>query len=126
MKEELKSHLLNISRFRTYFLRGHSNWFAYVMSFLNFVTISFYLLIENMTIVPESFRFRHYVILFFVVYLPLASIVGYLDMTRGTYRVEQKMAKELSPIWNEVFSKLDLLESKQGDIMDEIKKSVNS
>lgn len=117
MKEELKSPLLNISRLRTYFLRGHSNWFAYVMSFLNFVTISFYLVIENMTIVSESFRFRHYVILFFIVYLPLAIVVGYLDMTRGTYRVEQKMVKELSPLWKEVFDKLDSLQTTQSEII---------
>ncbi|OLS28452.1 MAG: hypothetical protein HeimC2_06710 [Candidatus Heimdallarchaeota archaeon LC_2] len=120
VKKELKSQLLNISRLRTYFLRGHSNWFAYVMSLLNFVTISFYLLIENLTIVSDNFKFRHYVLLFVVVYLPLAIIVGYFDMTRGTYRVEQKMAKELSPLWKEVFEKLDALGMKQNEIIDSI------
>lgn len=120
VKKELKSQLLKISRLRIYFLRGHSNWFAYVMSLLNFVTISFYLLIENLTIVSDNFKFRHYVLLFVVVYLPLAIIVGYFDMTRGTYRVEQKMAKELSPLWKEVFEKLDALGMKQNEIIDSI------
>ena len=121
MKTRLKSQFLNISRLRTYFLRGHSHWFAYVMSLLNFVTISFYLLIDNLTIVPDNFKFRQYLLLFFIVYLPLAITVGYFDMTRGTYRVEQKMAKELSPIWKEVFEKLDSLGLKQNEIVKALK-----
>ena len=113
MKTEIRSQLWTLSRLRTYFLRGHSNWFAYGMSFLNFITISFYLLIENLTSVPDDFRFRHYALLFFTIYIPLAIVVGYIDMKKGTYRVEQKMARELSPIWNEVFEKLENLSSTQ-------------
>lgn len=116
MKSEIRTQLWTLSRLRTYFLRGHSNWFAYGMSFLNFITISFYLLIENLTIVPNSFRFRDYALLFFMTYIPLAIIVGYVDMKKGTYRVEQKMAMEMSPIWTEVFEKLESLTTNQSSL----------
>lgn len=117
MKSEIRTHLWTLSRLRTYFLRGHSNWFAYGMSFLNFITISFYLLIENLTIVPDSFRFRDYALLFFMTYIPLAIIVGYADMKKGTYRVEQRMAMEMSPIWTEVFEKLETLNTNQSSLL---------
>jgi hypothetical protein len=94
------------------------------MGLLNFVTISFYLLIENLTVVPDAFRFRHYLILFLVIYIPLASIVGYFDMRKGTYRVEQQMAKELSPIWKEVFERLDKLKRDQDEIINKLNSKV--
>ena len=125
MKTEIRSQLWTLSRLRTYFLRGHSNWFAYGMSFLNFITISFYLLIENLTSVPDDFRFRHDALLFFAIYIPLAIVVGYIDMKKGTYRVEQKMAKELSPIWNEVFEKLENLNSTQVSLLKLIEEMKN-
>ncbi len=107
-----------LSKWRTFFLRGHGNWFAYVMSMLNFVTISFYLLIENLTIIPEEWkRFRYYVVLFLLVYLPLATIVGYLDMKRGPYRVEQRLAREMSPLWQEVFRELEEIKEREKQIL---------
>lgn len=121
MKNEIRTQLWTLSRLRTYFLRGHSNWFAYGMSFLNFITISFYLLIENLTMVPDSFRFRDYALLFFITYIPLAIIVGFVDMKKGTYRVEQKMAMEMSPIWTEVFDKLETLNTNQSSLLQQIK-----
>lgn len=122
MNKRMSNFLWQISTLRTYFLRGHSNWFAYIMSFLNFITISFYLIIENLTIVPDSFKFRHYILLFFIVYTPLSITVGYLDMKKGTYRVEQKLARKLSPIWTDVFKQLDQLNENQKQILELVKK----
>ncbi|MCY3414109.1 MAG: hypothetical protein INQ03_20865 [Candidatus Heimdallarchaeota archaeon] len=117
----MKKILLKLSILRTYFIRGHSNWFAYVISLVNFVTISFYLLIENLTIVPPSLKFRHYLILFALIYAPLAIIVGFVDMKKGTYRVEQNMAKNLSPLWNDVFTRLERLDKQQKEILKLLK-----
>ena len=41
-------------------------------------------------------------------------------MKKGTYRVEQRMAKNLSPIWVEVFEKLDNLDTQQKEIMSKL------
>jgi hypothetical protein len=90
---------------------------------LNFITISFYLLIENLTVIPDSFRLRHYILLFVVFYVPLAIIVGYFDLQKGIFCVEQKIAKELSPIWNEVFERLDEIKKDQLDILHRMDKN---
>ena len=113
-----KSTLYKVSEARTYFLRGHGNWLVYPMSIINFISVSFYLLIDNLTIIPDEFKLlRYYVLAFLVTYIPAAIIIGYFDMNRGTYRVEQKMAKELSPLWKEVFDNFNKLEAQQEKIL---------
>ncbi len=93
---------------------------------INFVTISFYLLIENLTIIPEEWkRFRYYAVLFLLVYVPLATIVGYLDMKQGPYRVEQRLAREMSPLWQEVFKELDEIKEVQAQVLALISKLEN-
>ena len=114
-----KNILYKLSEARTYFIRGHGNWLAYPISMLNFISISFYLLIDNLTIIPEEFKLlRYYLLLFVFTYIPGAIIIGYLDMKRGTYRVEQRMAKELSPLWNEVFDRLNRIEENQEKLIN--------
>ncbi|MHA2170748.1 MAG: hypothetical protein ACXAB7_12710 [Candidatus Kariarchaeaceae archaeon] len=114
--------LWKLSTLRTYFLRAHNNWFAYAFSLLNFITISFYLLIENLTVIPDSFRLRHYILLFVLIYTPLAILVGFLDLRKGTFRVEQKLARELSPIWIDVFDHLNEIRNSQKEILQLIEK----
>jgi hypothetical protein len=78
-------------------------------------------LIDNLTIIPEELKLlRYYIFIFVFTYIPGAIILGYWDMNRGTYRVEQKMAKELSPIWKEVFERLDKIEERQERILQAI------
>lgn len=116
-----RSLLYRLSEARTYFLRGHGNWLVYPISIINFISITFYLLIDNLTIIPEELKLlRYYIFIFVFTYIPGAIILGYWDMNRGTYRVEQKMAKELSPIWKEVFERLDKIEERQERILQAI------
>ena len=117
MTINFRSVLWKLSTLRLYFLRAHNNWFAYAFSLLNFITISFYLLIENLTVIPDSFRLRHYILLFVLIYTPLAISVGFLDLRKGTFRVEQKLAKELSPIWIDVFDQLNEIRNSQKEIL---------
>jgi hypothetical protein len=115
------SILYKLSEARTYFIRGHGQWLTYPISIINFISISFYLLIDNLTIIPEELKLlRYWIILFISTYFPLAIIIGYFDMKKGTYRVEQRMAKNLSPIWVEVFEKLDNLDNQQKEIMSKL------
>jgi hypothetical protein len=57
-------------------------------------------------------------IIFGFIYFPVAVIVGWLDFRKGTYRAEQQLTKEISPIWKEVFSKLERLEQ-QNKVLQE-------
>jgi len=117
----IRTILYRLSEGRTYFIRGHSNWLAYPISMLNFISISFYLLIDNLSIIPDEFKLlRYYVILFIFTYIPGAVLIGYFDMNKGAYRVEQRMAKELSPIWKDVFNQFEEIQNNQKEIMSRL------
>jgi hypothetical protein len=52
----------------------------------------------------------------------LAILVGFLDLRKGTFRVEQKLARELSPIWIDVFDHLNEIRNSQKEILQLIEK----
>ncbi|MHA2239174.1 MAG: hypothetical protein ACXAB2_12505, partial [Candidatus Hodarchaeales archaeon] len=70
---------------RQYFLRGHSSWFALGFSLINFTLIFYNLLFVNLYFIPEIFKsFSIFFIIFACLYLPTASLLGYLDFKKGT------------------------------------------
>ena len=94
-----------ISRYKQYFLRGHAGWFALTFSLIQFTVIVYELVLRNLFFLQDTplNRYSFFLIGFVIIYLPVATIVGFLDFRRGTYRAEQELSKELSPIWREVF-----------------------
>ena len=71
-----------------------------------------------MDFIPNEYKsYFLFVLVFGLIYLPLSSIVGYLDLKKGTFKEEQLLTKELSPIWNEIFSKLKKLELNDAEIL---------
>ncbi len=111
IKKLLRNAIDEGARLRQYFLRGHGNWFALMFSLINFTLIFYNLLFKNLFFVPEFLKsFSVFFIIFGIIYFPVAVIVGWLDFRKGTYRAEQQLTREISPIWREVFSKLDRLE----------------
>ncbi|MFW9825384.1 MAG: hypothetical protein ACFFE4_20755 [Candidatus Thorarchaeota archaeon] len=112
MKKRIRLLIDRGAILRQYFLRGHSNWFALLISLVNFTLIFYNLLFKNLYFVPEILKsYSIFFIIFGVIYFPVASIFGYLDFRKGTYKAEQALTKELSPIWREVFQKLQNLEN---------------
>jgi hypothetical protein len=111
LRKVLREAIDEGARLRQYFLRGHGNWFALIFSLLNFTLIFYNLLFKNLFFVPEILKsFSMFFIIFGITYFPLAVVIGWLDFRKGTYRAEQQLTREISPIWREVFSKLERLE----------------
>lgn len=55
-------------------------------------------------------------------YFPLAILLGWLDFKKGTYKAEQELTLEISPIWKEVFMKLTNLEKANEILISELQK----
>lgn len=109
------------ARLRQYFLRGHSSWFALAFSLINFTLIFYNLLFVNLYFIPEIFKsFSIFFVIFSCLYLPFASLIGYLDFKKGTYNAEQELTKEVSPVWREVFSKFTALEKQNQELLNAI------
>jgi uncharacterized membrane protein YbhN (UPF0104 family) len=130
MLQVTKNHLRVIidrgARMRQYFLRGHSSWFALAFSLINFTLIFYNLLFVNLFFIPEIFKsFSIFFIIFACLYLPIASLIGYLDFKKGTYKAEQQLTKEVSPVWREVFEKFTVLEKQNQDLLNALQNIKN-
>ncbi|MHA2295351.1 MAG: hypothetical protein ACXAEU_21935 [Candidatus Hodarchaeales archaeon] len=111
-----------ISRYKQYFLRGHVGWFALTFSLIQFTVIVYELVLRNLWFIQET-PLNHYTIflvIFVVIYLPTAVVVGFYDYRRGTYKAEQELSKELSPIWRDVFKEFRELKEENRHLNERI------
>ena len=119
--DHLKSRLL---RYWTYFRRGHNVYLIFAISFLNFVVIQWRLLIEEIDFLEAIFQhFYVFTILFVVTYIPLATIIGWVDYKRGAVPVDQKVLAIANP-WIQDLAKAILLlaEGKNEEVIEIMKK----
>ena len=119
--------LQRILRLWTYFRRGHSTYLVFFISFANFIVIQYRLLIEH--IPPLKLLFANilaFAAAFFLVYVPLAIIVGWLDYNRFAVPVESALAAKHSPWARDIAKALMLIaEGKNREAVELLKKWVD-
>ena len=80
------------------FRQGHSIYLIFALTFINFILISYRLLIEKITflqeIIPDLWMFA---ILFLIVYVPAAILIGYWHR-KTQLRVETTMIQQQNPV----------------------------
>ena len=88
------------------FRTGHSTYLIFMLTFVNFVLISYRLLIEKVPvfqqIVPELWIFA---LLFLVIYVPAAIIIGYWHR-RTQLKVENTITMQQNPFYAKLFRML--------------------
>jgi hypothetical protein len=115
---------LRLLRYWTYFRRGHGVYLIFAISFLNFIVIQWRLLIEEVELLQALFQNLYtFIILFLVTYIPLATIIGWLDYKRGAVPVDQTVAARVNP-WIQDLAKAILLldEGKNKEVIELMKK----
>ena len=123
LKTTLRRWIDKSARIRQYFLRGHGTWFALAFSLLNFTLIFYNLLFIKLFFIPEVLKsYSIFFIIFGTFYVPIATIIGWLDFKKGTYKEEQRLSLEISPIWQEIFNKLNSLELGNQEVLLELKR----
>ncbi|MHA1968475.1 MAG: hypothetical protein ACW964_11800 [Candidatus Hodarchaeales archaeon] len=123
IKMKLRKSIDKGARVRQYFLRGHGNWFALAFSLINFTLIFYNLLFINLYFVPEILKsYSFFFIIFGICYFPVATCIGWLDFRKGTYKEEQRLSLEISPIWQEVFKKFNNLEATNQEVLIELQR----
>ena len=97
-------------RWWTYFRRGHSTYLVFVMSFINFVVIQYRLVIETMPTLSFLFpRLTYFLIIFLLIYLPVSTIIGWLDYKRGAVPTEAELGTKANPWAKDVSKSLSLM-----------------
>lgn len=91
----LKERLL---RYWTYFRQGHNSYLVFFISFANFIVIQYALLIEYVPLLKAIFaNLTAFVLAVVVIYVPLATVVGWLDYRRLAVPVDLAMGALASP-----------------------------
>ena len=121
-KKILREIIDKFGRLKLYFLRGHSQWFVYIFSLTSFSLLFYNFLFKNLGFIPEYLKqFSIFFLLFIVLYIPLAIIIGYFDYKKGTFKAEQGIILEWSPIWKKMFTEIEVLNSKLDKIQEKLK-----
>ncbi len=82
-----------------YFRTGWSMYFAFILSAVNTLTVTYYLAVEKIPFLTDIFpTFLHYVIIFVTIGVPILIITGYLHFKRTTARkAEVDISVETNP-----------------------------
>jgi len=87
-----------ILRYWTYFRRGHGTYLAFLLSFANFMVIQYRLLIEHMPLLRDVFfSLIAFAVTFLLVYVPVATILGWLDYKRLAVPIDLTISAKSSP-----------------------------
>jgi len=87
-----------VFRYFYYFRRGHSTYFVYLISFLNFIVIQYRLLIEKIPFLEYFFQsLTIFAVVFFATYIPVAILIGWLDVKRGAVPIEGALLARVNP-----------------------------
>jgi len=115
-----------VYRYVVYFRRGHGSWLAYLISFANFVVIQYRLLVERIPFLESLLpSLSAFIATFFLVYVPLAVIIGRYDIKKATvpkevevspffYRPLGKEVKVYFPVWDTILGALEKIAEKEG------------
>jgi len=88
------------------FRQGHSIYLIFVLTFINFILISYRLLIEKVTyfkeIIPELWIFA---VLFISIYLPASILIGYWHR-KTQLKIETTLIQQQNPLMAKMFRTL--------------------
>ena len=112
-----------ILRYWTYFRRGHGTYLAFFISFANFMAIQYRLVIEYVSLLEALFSsLTIFALTFFVVYLPVATIIGWLDYKKLAVPVDQTVSAKANPWVRDLATALALMAEGKNEEAKEILK----
>jgi len=89
-----------ILRWWTYFRRGHNTYLVFLLTFANFITIQYRLLVDYIPLLKMLFvNLTSFTLVFILVYLPLAVLIGWYDYKKFAVPIEASLGALTSP-WN--------------------------
>lgn len=114
----------SLLRYWTYFRRGHNVYLIFVVSFLNFVVIQWRLLFEYIPSLEMLFQsFWIFTVLVILIYLPLATIIGWIDYKRAAFPVDATIAAKANPWFQDLAKAIILLaEGKNEEVVELMRK----
>jgi len=99
-----------ILRMWTYFRRGHTTYLSFLISFANFIAIQYHLVIEAIPLLSNIFsRLIYFVFVFIIIYLPISTMIGWVDFKKGAVPTESTIGALASPWAKDIARSLSLI-----------------
>lgn len=98
-----------------YFIRGHNQYLAFVISIFNFIVIQFELVWrEALQKFGIFISILDFTVIFGIIYFPSIMYLGRFDIKheKGSLKVEQNIIKKNSPLYIDLFNRLERIEDK--------------
>ena len=119
----------SIGGIRAYFIRGHGGWLLYTVWFLTNISILYVILGSELPIIQAMFgNIMVFAGLFVIVYIVIATIIGYLDIeVKGIYGQESGVYWDAIPQIKKILDMLTTLVTlctKQEKRIDELEELI--
>ena len=110
-----------------YFRTGWSMYFAFILSAINTLTVTYFLAIENYPILSQIFpTFVQYVIIISTIGVPILVTAGYLHYKKtSAFKAEADINIEANPHMRRILTNSDLLLSSYLKLIELIPKITN-
>jgi len=116
-KYTTRQGLDKLGRYRQYFVAGHSRWFQFIIGLTQFGLIFYNFLWIKLPFIPEIMKTELIFFPFwFGLYIPLATMFGYWDLRKGTFKAETNVSLEVNPIWQRLFRELGEIRTEVDEI----------
>lgn len=103
----LKNRVL---RYWAYFRRGNSTYLVFLISFANFIVIQYRLLIQYVPFLEAIFSsLLVFALTFFLIYVPLATVIGWADYKKGAVPIETSLIAQTGPWYRDISRALILI-----------------
>jgi len=113
-----------IIRLWVYFKRAHNVYFVYALSFFNFITITYTLLLIPLFHFPrDPLYFAGYAVVFGICYTVICIVIGRWDYRKGTVPTEVELSTRVNPWVRDISSAMILLcEGRREEAIAHLKK----
>lgn len=102
--------IARLLRLWIYFRRGHGNYLAFLLSFVNFIVIQYRLLIQKIPQLQSLFpSLLVFMAVFFAIYIPVCVLIGYFDYKRFSVIQENILIAKANPYSRDLARALILL-----------------
>jgi len=108
----MKKSINIFGKYRLYFLRGYSQYFALLISIYSHGLIIYNFSIGSISFLSWINRFIYFFMVFVTLLLLLSIIIGSFDYRKGSFNEEQKTFGKHSPLWSELFERLERIEKR--------------
>jgi len=113
----------------TYFRRGYSTYLAFFIAFANFIVIQYRLVISYIPSLKNEVIFGNlmmFAILFLVIFIPLTTVIGWLDYKKFAVPVDTALSAKASPWHRDISNAIILLsEGKNKEVRKILKRWID-